>query len=64
MVFLMALLYPRQPVAEGIMFFTCPSANPVFWVVFFCKHNSSETAQQNFLKLCYCENVQMLFFFF
>ena len=44
------LLYPTQRVAEGIMvFFTRPSVSQS---CFSCQRNSSETAQQNFIKLC------------
>ena len=42
-------LYPTQQVAEGIMFLTRPSVSQS---CFSCQHNSSETAEQNFVKLC------------
>ena len=48
-----ALLYPTQRVAEGKLFLSCPSDSPS--VLFFFQYNSSETAQQNFVKLCYKE---------
>ena len=57
-----SLLYPTQRVVEGIMFLTRPSVcQSVRQSCFACQHNSSETAQQNFLKLCSYEghNVQM-----
>ena len=42
-------LYPTQRVAEGIMFLTRPSVRQS---CFSCQRNSSETAQENFLKRC------------
>ena len=49
-------LYPKQRVAEGIMFLTrlsvSQSVSQSVSPVFSCQRNSSETAQQNFLKLC------------
>ena len=57
-----ALLYPTQRVAEGYNVFVpsvspsvCQSVSPVF----FCQRNSSETAQQNFVKLCSYEEHTM-----
>ena len=48
-------LYPMQRVAEaeGMMFLTRLSVSQsLHQSCFFCKRNSSETAQQNFMKLC------------
>ena len=45
-------LYLTQRVAEGIMFLTRPSVSQsVRQSCFSCQRNSSETAQQNFVKL-------------
>ena len=47
------LLYLTQLVAEGIMFLTRPSVRQsVRQSCFSCQRYSSETAQQNFVKLC------------
>ena len=47
------LLYPTHGVAECIMFLTRPSVSQsVSQSCFSCQHNSSDTAQQNFVKLC------------
>ena len=46
------LIYPTQLVAEGIMFLTRPSSLSVSLSCFSCQRNSSETAQQNFIKIC------------
>ena len=59
------LIYPTQLVAEGIMFLTRPSSLSVRLSCFSCQRNSSETAQQNFIKLCSYEehNVHRKFWF-
>ena len=43
----------RVAEAEGMMFLTRLSVSQsLHQSCFFCKRNSSETAQQNFMKLC------------
>ena len=51
---IIGLLYPTQRVAEGKMFWPVRQSvsQSVRQSCFSCKRNSSETAQQNFLKLC------------
>ena len=57
-------LYPTQQVAESTMFFTRPSVSQSVsqsyrQSCFSCQRNSSETTQQNFLKLCSYEGHNM-----